>query len=386
MPYNPNYVPTDLTVTNRPQRIEGCKGLNGVETPGGKVVVVWNVGEPDGGYGTAIHAAVLDAPYQLGINSVVTADMIRDVLTLPGISDDAVIRRPSIMMLGDELVVVVTIVEYHETGTDYTLSVLVADDPEDPVSWTLRGNIWQDTSTGGAWGNPPDGGSIYQMESGRWVFSGTWVQDNSIRSGTWSSDDRGESWSSGISDTLVNDLDNLSGQYTSLQIEMHPRTGRLTFMNCHTVEAGINPGWGPYARWYSSADGENWTYRVNDPHDGLLVYSPFVNDGIEAYALTYEGAISTLGDQLISVVPEPEPGSAEYNSSRWQGATVASWPEPWPPASVPVRLSKRGMVTVDGDAYLFFNERWVTSQFLLPVERAGWIVGSIGLSENLPEV
>jgi hypothetical protein len=378
MPYRPTYVPADLTVWNRPMRAEPCRGLNGVETPGGNMVIVWNAADATGpsGFGTAIHAAVLNSPHLLGVDSVVTADMIRDVLTLPGVPDDNIVRRPSIMMLGDELAVTVTIVEYGLTATDYTLQVLVADNPENPLNWTVRGTIAAGVSTGGAWGYPPDGGSIYEMDSGRWVFSGTWVDDNVIRSGIQYSDDRGETWSSAIQDTLVNDLDNLSGQYTSCQIDVHPRTGRLFFVNCHTVEAGTKPGFGPYARWYSSADGATWGYRTNDPEDGLLVYSPFVHTGTELYALSYAGAIDALGDQYANTVAVPP----DTNTWEWQGGTVALWPEPWPPVSVPARLAKRGIVTAHGDAYIFYQDNRVTSLFLLPPE-GGWIVGSIGFTE-----
>jgi hypothetical protein len=390
MPYRPNYVPAYLTARTRPVPpwtsgmplvLLGCLGLNGVETPGGKMVLVWNNGQ--GSFGQMTRLAVLDAPHLLAVDGAVTADMVRLMHTTTG-SDWS--WRPSIMELGGELVV--TIMHTHPASPSvHTVKVYVADDAEDPVAWEERGTIVSGSYTPGTVGNNVEGGSIYQMESGRWVFSGGWVNGGS-RSGVFYSDDRGASWTNAIADTwLTSSIENQTsswpaGQYTSQQIELHPRTGRLLFMNNQTVEGGFvpyaGPGsvWGATARWYSSTDGATWTYRENTPSDpGILVYSPFVHTDTQAYALTLNGGIEEAGDRWANA---PVPG--DTSSRDWAGALVGVWPEWWPPQSVAQRVSKRGIVTQAGDAYMFTGDKYVTSLFQEPPPPSTWIVGSIGFS------
>jgi hypothetical protein len=339
------YVPRDAIRFARPVQVETPVGLTGVDTTGGKGVLCWRLGD-------SIRFAVRPSFRDFAEDDVVEDADIGTVVSYPGTFEHV---RPTISRCGSELLVVTSRLE----GSTAQTEVRVANDPETPTAWSLRGII---QTRGGlptvASASATSTGRIRRLNSGRLVYQGgLWdgfLGVNFQHSGVWYSDNAGATW--------TNVVDEGYGSVGGSNLDVH--SGAIGFdpVSGLLYWSGGNPGIDS-GIVETSPDGVTWTKEIT--FSGTPIIFPIEDDGVRAFFGDDQGNIRRVADLGV------------YNFA-YAGlpTTGARWLPPGEGLSISgsVQSSTRFLVTLEGVTFAFYNEDRVA---VFP-ER-GWQIGSVAL-------
>ncbi len=327
------YHPADSVSWARPVQVETVHELSGCDTPTGKGILAWRSG-------SLIRTAVLSSVVEFGVDNSVAALDIRTALDF---SADHEAGPAAVFRLGDELFLTTSRVT--AAGSART-ELWVADDVEDPITWSLRGEI-QVTTTGIA-GRLTDlaSGTVFVMDSGRWVYQGgSWSDffgNYFHRSGAFHSDDQGATWAQDVNQGYYI----VGGSYLifhSKAVGFDPISGLLFWFGTGSVEGG--------GLW-TSPDGATWTI-----HTGDAAAFPIGNDGDFAYVADTLGVIYRMDDlSFAGMTP------------------VASWLTPGAIIPPGTSMMDRAFVDFVGRAFFFYGDDRVA---VAPAR--GWQMGSVAL-------
>ena len=249
-----------------PVQIGTVNNLTAARTPAGRVILAWNDGND-------FLLSVLEDSQDIYRDNVVGPDDYRTVFSIPPTGQ---ILHGSVWVDGLDLFCAIAYIDIN--GGGYS-KCYIADNAENPVTWTLRGQID---------GQGPNGGGIIDISScgpatitrtGRWVipfnawfaYGGSAPSDGS---GLFTSVDRGLTWTVLVEHRQPPSLSGTSGPIANT-IAQDPVTGNLYWSYY----------WGPLSnegRILSSTDGgATWTTVDNDTP---TQYNFYTDNGTKFYA------------------------------------------------------------------------------------------------------
>lgn len=146
-----SYAPADVAAVVRPTSFEPSSDLSVAVTPGGKAVYGWT-------NGNRYRFAVAPSLRESLSNGYFTS--ASDVMSAPTVYNGAV------WVDGGDLFAAVR----HRSGNTGTTTCYVANDAENPTSWSIRGTVVSYAAGGSGVVNLPYGGPVFVSSTGTWVL------------------------------------------------------------------------------------------------------------------------------------------------------------------------------------------------------------------------
>lgn len=231
--------------------------------------------------------AVRESPMDVFTDDVVDASDVRVAFTPAA---GRTIQVASLFVEGGDLFFVISDAKGAHPNGNGQVRCYIADDPENPVVWTLRSTMTNHTASDGLMGGScVTGGVPLVLSSGRWVLPfqtwGTYVTALRDMVGLYTSDDRGVNWVRRIANRKGPLFSGTAGP-PSTSVARDPVTGALVF--------GTHMGPVLDNFTYSSVDGgDSWSISSET---GATKHF-YADDGVNVYAVIRSGALG--GDKRV---------------------------------------------------------------------------------------
>lgn len=324
------YRPKTPTSHARPVQVESAVGgICGARTPDGHGVLLW----PRAG---GAFCAVVDSPERFLVDNSVST--VRTVL-----ATGSGVRDTSVFTVGAGLYALVMA----RIGGIQTMRLYVANDANDPTSWSIRSTIQSVTEAGTVFSLPKSAGIPLVLPSGRWVlFCPGWRDEgDGTAARSWVSDDAGVSWTAGL---------NYAHTSTGLPFtefvsaQTHQATSGLYGVSGSDA-GGVAVG---LALWRSTDSGTSWSMVDTGAYNTQPRLTAFAGD---LYAMVAQRVYSATS-----------PGTF----AGWSD-TGQQWVPAGDDADAQERERTRKAVSIGGSVFFFWTDRVARTL-------GGWSVGFIG--------
>lgn len=246
-----------------PVQIGSVNNLTVCRTPAGRAILAWNDGN-------VFYTCVLDDPKDVFRNNVVAESRRWTAFSVP-----IGLLRGSIWLEGCDLFFAVAYLDSDLAGRS---ECYIANDSENPTSWTLRGTMDFEAYNGGGIVDSSSVGPVTVTSTGRWILPFTaWVAyagaAPSDASGLFTSDNRGVTWTTHVEHRQPPILSGTTGPIANT-ISQDPVTGYLYWS--HYWGPGVSQG-----RTYQSVNGgATWDL---DNNGTLVAWNFYTDNGTSRY-------------------------------------------------------------------------------------------------------